>query len=223
MPKQVPPAGPPSSRLKIRIQKAARDQRWASARRVLLAGLEILNHPEDQYLRGRFNQILDRINKQIAAGLSDGDIVVDAIARGSQDLTRLKDVTLLPARDLEAVLEELELAGRIRRVSRSTVEIRDKSKERAAVLRAMRAQTGPATLEDLRDATGYSRRHISQIMADLQAEKKVSRTRTGFLTAAVAEAARSGEHDDECLCRRCLTPRSQLAAAAQTRPNRGQF
>ena len=192
------------------MKRAARFERWAASRRVIAAGLEVLSHPQDKFLRARFNQILDGINKQIAAGLTEREIVEDAIARGSRDLRRLQDTTYLPIADLREILDELEEAGRVRWVSKSEVELRDKSRERAAVLRVMRANaTEPTTLEDLRDATGYTRRHLAQIIAELQADRKISRTRSGFLvTGSPADRARV-EHDDDCLCRRCLTPRSQ--------------
>lgn len=204
---------PARTRVQDKLRRTAREQRWSDARRVIAIGVDLLSHPEDRYLRGRFNQIVDRINKQVAAGLSDQDLVFDAVARGARSLDRLRDVTLLSRPDLEAVIAELEAQGRLRQVSKSIVEIRDKSRERYMVLKVMRSRPGSTTLEDLRDATGFSRRHISQIVAELQEDQKIVRTRTGFIPKAVAQAARPLKHDDDCLCRICLTPRHKLAAA----------
>jgi DNA-binding MarR family transcriptional regulator len=213
MPNKIPAIQAENRRVLRKIQRTARNQRWADARAVLTVGLSLLSHPDDKYIRARFNPILDRVNKQIAAGIDDRELVLDAVARGARDLDRLRDATLFADPTLGEILDELEKQGRIRRISKSTVELRDKARERAQVMRIFRERSGPATTEDVREETGYSRRHVVDILSDLQAAGKISRTRTGFVTTERAKAAREGEHDDDCLCRRCLTPRSQWKTA----------
>ena len=90
--------------------------------------------------------------------------------------------------------------------------------QRIRVLRLVveRRQPDPITLPELREATGYSRRELNRVMRELKKDQKISRTRTGFISTAEARVAagrRAGtiEHEDECLCRLCLTPRYELA------------
>ena len=67
MPKKDLTDEPPSSRLKAKLNRTARDQRWTSARRVLLAGLEILN-------KSFFNEFTVRLKTPAAP-------MVEALAR----------------------------------------------------------------------------------------------------------------------------------------------
>jgi predicted transcriptional regulator of viral defense system len=198
-----------------KLKRTSRRQRWEDARRVIIAGLGVLSHPEDRAVRGRFNQIVDAINKQLSANATDAEIVLGAISRGAKTIAAIRNETFFDGQLLEEILSELEASGQVRRVSRAAIEKRDQSRERSIVLGLIRESRNPITLEELRDRSAFSRRHLNEILSDLKTTGKVSRTKTGFITTdakRIAAGKRTGaiEHDEDCLCRICLTPRSKL-------------
>lgn len=198
-----------------KLKRTSRRQRWADARRVIIAGLEVLSQPEDRAVRGRFNRIVDQINKQLSVNASDAEVVLEAISRGKKTISEIRDETFFDGPLLDEILSELEASGQIRRVSRAAIEKRDQSRERSIVLGLIRESRNPITLEELRDRSAFSRRHLNEILSDLKTTGKVSRTKTGFITTdakRIAAGKRTGaiEHDEDCLCRICLTPRSKL-------------
>jgi len=72
-------------------------------------------------------------------------------------------------------------------------------------LNLIRRNDSPTNARRLGRMTGWSRRFVYAVLGELRAAGRIHRTRYGFI-----DSERRGMHPDECLCRRCLTPRHEL-------------
>lgn len=180
----------------------AKELRWAEARSGIIAALAPLNPALDSAIRGRFNSLIDAINKQFAAGVADEKLVLDAIKRGRRSPRELREALFYEAQDLERILSNLERAGRISRISRGEFSIRNRRAELQAVISAIadRGEGFPVTLKEIAEITGFSRRRLQDLVKTLVKGGRISRTRAGFkLGTGPGEP-----HDPDCLCKSCL-------------------
>lgn len=182
-----------------------REIRWTHARAVISAGVDLLSKTEDSGIRSRFNRTIDQINKQMASGLSDRDLVLNAIRSGSTTVGRLREETLFDDDLLSEILEDLENLSKIRRVDRGSVEVRDIRTELRKVQAVIndRGQGYPVNSGEIQTATGFSRRRVQELLTILVKENKIARTRAGF---RIAGNGAQIIHPEDCLCRPCLTP-----------------
>lgn len=182
------------------MQNVEKEIRWGRARSGVIEALGHLDPAADSVIRGRFNALIDAINKQFAAGTTDEKLVLAAIRGGRRSPKELREALLFEASDLSTVLARLEAAGRISRISRGEFAVRHRRAELQRVISAIadRGEGFPVTLKEIAEVTGFTRRRLQDLIKNLSAAGKIKRTRAGFRLSA------GDDHGEECLCKTCL-------------------